>query len=405
MSNKYSQYILPNIYIILWLLYGFHWADIGFLFPFLEQLSNIFLGINLLISIYYTYQYFYDGNNNQLLRVVMILLCVFAFGQMLSMVNPDPLILKSSGKKMNIYTYFVSVLRSFLPIFTFYVFTKKGLISIRLLQFYFFVFLIHLLLMYSASRIMLGLLEDEDIITNNIAYLFVCLIPYAIFFPHKSLLQYVILGILMFFIVVCVKRGAILSGTLMILYFFKQKIRNASKFKKVLVFISIPLFVYFLSDILIERLSGSSTVAHRIESTIEGKTSGRDRIYSFFLNKYASDFSFAQQVFGYGGDGTIRLGPKQAHNDWIELLINQGLIGVIVYFIFWIQFFLIWRRTKRDVGLHTLLGLLFIALFSKSLYSMQYAMIHVYTSMLMGYCFYKYDRCFHIKFLHPKKCI
>lgn len=399
MINK-KEYILPNLYIFIWLLYEFHWADIGYLFPVLEQLSNVFLGINLLISIYYTYQFYKNGNSNQLLKIVIVLLFVFAFGQMLSMVNPDPLILKSSGKKMNVYTYFVSVLRSFLPIFTFYVFTKKGLISIRLLQVYFFVFLVHLLIMYSASRIHLGLVEDEDIITNNIAYLFVGLIPYVIFFPHKSLLQYVILGILMFFIVVCVKRGAILSGTLMILYFFKQKIRNASKYKKVLVFISIPLFIYFLSDILIERLSGSSTVAHRIESTMEGKTSGRDRIYSFFLNKYASDFSFAQQVFGYGGDGTIRLGPKQAHNDWIELLVNQGLIGVIVYLIFWIQFFLIWRRTKLNVGLHTLFGLLFIALISKSLYSMQYAMIHVYTSILLGYSLFKYDHILKFHFHH-----
>ena len=119
---------------------------------------------------------------------------------------------------------------------------------------------------------------------------------------------------------------------------------------------------------------------------MEGDTSGRDVIQGFFIDYYLNEASTTEQVIGGGANRTLELFNMYAHNDWIELAINQGLIGMFLYLVFWIAFARV--LFKRDIPPieRTALIMLFFIYFMKTLFSMSYSDYTLYSSMVLGYC-------------------
>ena len=82
-------------------------------------------------------------------------------------------------------------------------------------------------------------------------------------------------------------------------------------------------------------------------------------------------------IFGYGFAGSLKLSGtgSYAHNDWLELLSNYGLIGVLLYFILFI--FAIKeitnknRKIDKQILMYTIIGMWF----STTLFSMWYTAI------------------------------
>ena len=71
---------------------------------------------------------------------------------------------------------------------------------------------------------------------------------------------------------------------------------------------------------------------------MEGDISGRDNIAKLIIDYHGTQANVFQIVFGSGSDGTLRLIGAYAHNDWLEILFNQGIVGIIMYVIYWISF-------------------------------------------------------------------
>ena len=57
---------------------------------------------------------------------------------------------------------------------------------------------------------------------------------------------------------------------------------------------------------------------------MEGGSSGRDELLTNSLDYYLNNESIIQQIFGLGANGTLSVAGNGAHNDWVELLVNQG---------------------------------------------------------------------------------
>ena len=76
---------------------------------------------------------------------------------------------------------------------------------------------------------------------------------------------------------------------------------------------------------------------------------------------------------------------KFAHSDWLELLINQGLLGFIIYINYWKHYYISWRIAK-NIEVKNILGLLLLIFLFKSIFSMSYASYTYYTNCLLGYC-------------------
>ena len=139
--------------------------------------------------------------------------------------------------------------------------------------------------------------------------------------------------------------------------------------------------VFFINNLL----TTSDFFQLRIQQTLEGNSSSRDAIYSSLINNFFQDAGIIQLLFGYGADGTIAISGNLAHSDWLELLINCGFIGVLVYVFYWIFFIKEWMKTKQNHLIYSILGICLIFTFIKTIFSMSYYSMPFYISMSIGY--------------------
>lgn len=374
-----------NIYIILWILYDFHWMQAEL--PGITNLSNIFLGINLCISIYYTIEVFIKNNLSPFFKGVNLLLAMFVvYGVLHIIIGGNYYVTEGDAvgtPPIRNGSYLIGSLRTLLPIYTFFIFTQKGWITVNNLRFWFFVFFAALIIAYT-HRINFTY-ERENV--NNIGYWFLYLMPYAFLFEKNKLLKYIIIGVLMMFILMCLKRGAILLGiiltTMIIWKDFSDK--SVSYKKKIVTIAAIVLFLVIGFYFAQEFISSSALFEKRLEATKEGRMSGRNEIWANILYVFLHDSHPIQILFGRGADGTLLIGSNFAHNDWLEVLCDNGLIGIIIYILFWAQFVKQLRITPRCDSKRDLLLASFIICFGQTLFSMFYNSMPMYITILIGY--------------------
>ena len=245
--------------------------------------------------------------------------------------------------------------------------------------------------MYCAEKaieILLSQDTDREEVTNNAGYMFVALIPMFVFLKKKPVFQYLLMAVSAYFIITAMKRGAILVGGLSFAYFFYSSTRKISMRKKVLYLFLIGLFITFCYFYVNYMLESSAYFESRVNDTIEGNDSSRSSLYSDFWNKIFSEGNIFTFLLGRGADATIRYGENYAHNDWLEIAMDLGLLGIISFIIFWKNFYNFWKSFKNDPTLYLLVGICFIQMFSKTLFSMSINKIEISLSCVLGYAIY-----------------
>lgn len=381
----FKQLNICNLYIFIWVLYIFHWQDVGKAFPLLDSLSNVFLGFNLVISIFYSILFWNRYRQNTLFRCINIILFSFVLYGIYSILNREKIGIY--GMEIQSGTYLIGALRTFLPIYTCYVFTKLGYITEKTIRLWSWVFFVQCVFIYFVSRsVYLGLDTSDfgELRTNNTAYLFVSVFPLIYFHKNNTLIQYILIAILLFFTITGIKRGAILVVTLATLYFFMHTLKT-STFKIKLLTVAVLLVLVFAGiDVVTNLYENSDTFQYRIEATLSGDTSGRDQIANNLINIYMNS-DIRHLIFGFGADGTLSYG-NYAHNDWLEMLFDQGIWGFTLYLFFWLIILKYWKsHSKSKSNLAFFLGLWIICNFTKTFFSMWYSMANIYVTMPLGY--------------------
>ena len=318
--------------------------------------------------------------------MLVLMYCVYGLWLIIS----DPIITYSDGRRTRNFVYLQNSLKSLLPIFMFYYYAMKGLLNERKIRIYAIIFLAMSLKSFFQNKF-LALAEDgREESTNNAAYGFVNLIPAVYFFRKKPIFQYLLLGTLGVFMLMGMKRGAILIGGFSILVFLYSNIKGASrKAKTITLALTIGIIIgaiYYISDML----QTSDYFARRIEQTAAGDSSGRDTIYASLWNIFVNEPNLLYLLFGHGANGTIDLIGIEAHNDWLETLINNGFIGGIIVLLFFATIAKTAFKQHRRFPTYmyySFLVLIFI-MFSKTLFSMSIQSIGVVHTMLLGYFAY-----------------
>lgn len=295
------------------------------------------------------------------------------------------------------YFYLRNITCSLLPIFPFYLFSKKGCLTENGLKKWFFIFVAVSIVQFNAVNDEVltelygnGMVRDE--MTNNIGYILLSLFPLLPLWNKKPLIQYLFWGICMLYILFSIKRGAILIGGVCSIWFFintfKEKNSKGKQLWRFLLTIAIVVVsIHFIHDFF----HASQYFAYRLESTLEGDSSGRGEIYKNYFAFFLQQTNMLRFLFGNGADATLRLFGQYAHNDWLEIGINNGVAVLFLYFIFWIQLFSNIRNSKSDNMCHMMLAMFFLIYFMKSLISMSYNDISVYSSCAFGFALAKMD--------------
>lgn len=317
---------------------------------------------------------------------LLIMYCVYGILFIIS----DKHLVYDRGDIVNNYVYLQYALNSILPIFLFYYYSQRRLLNEKRIIVYTFFFLtINIFLFYNYKY---SLLEEivGDEITNNIAYNFVSMIPLVLFFHKKPIVQYILLIVCFTFVLLGMKRGAILLGGGLILLFLFLNLRNGSYKKRFLALILTSILVVIFFKLIFNMLQTSEYFVTRIEQTIEGNSSGRDLIYNALWNIFINETNLFNLLFGYGANSTIGFIGNLAHQDWLETLINNGLVGLGVLFFFFVtltkdtfkQRYRFYPYMYYSYLMSTLL------LFGKTLFSMSIHDIQIPQSLLLGYFMY-----------------
>lgn len=230
--------------------------------------------------------------------------------------------------------------------------------------------------------------EGQDEVTNNASYFFIALLPSLVFLKKKLILQYLYISVLLLFVILCMKRGAILTGIVLMIYFLRYSLKDATGKAKIVVCFVIIAIVVFASYLVEYMMSTSNYFMFRVQQTLEGNASNREEMYPFFWKVFMESSGFIQ-LFGGGLGYSAIVSGNGAHNDWFEILLSQGLFGVILYIGYWINLIKIRKKLFYNRMLFVAFTLIILSEFIKTFFSFSINALPFYEMPVWGYCIYK----------------
>lgn len=374
-----------DIYISLNILYSMQ----GLLYPSgaINQLLQLLIILwGLIISFKYIFGNYRQTSFLKALSALVFMYCLYG-GFLIIFGNPFIQYLSYLPPR---YLYLQSALRSLLSIYVFHHYASTRALSSGRMRVYAIALLMSLIpqFYYEQNRIMF--ISGRDEVTNNIGYTFLSIMPMLFFFNKKPLVQYALLAIALLYIIMAMKRGAIAislvvaAALLMSNVFWGSKKHRFWTISFTIILILCSLF--FISKMMLE----SEYFAYRIEQTISGDSSGRDVLYDSIWQNILNETNLFYFLFGRGADSTWAIAGNYAHQDWLETLCNNGVIGGIVL----LSFYVILLRdayTSRKVfskNYYIAYMALFFIAFSKTFFSMSIQSMEISLSLLLGYLSY-----------------
>ena len=354
-----------------------------------NRYSALLLGVVIAISLYYfiyANRYYHLPKFMKILNVLICILSIYGIFHIMF----DPPVKDISGNLENKSLYLQTALESLLPIYAFYVFTRKGQLTLEKIKFlipFFIALSIFQFTQMHQKRLLLAILKgsSQEEFTNNTGYIFVSLLPLLALPFKRKWLQYLFWGICIVYVLIAVKRGAILITGISVIFFLWYSMKTASlKNKWKIVMLSVVLLAVGCLA-LMKQLESSTYFQNRLESTRKGDLNGREMVYTPIINNFFDDTGIVGVLIGKGANSTIPITGFRAHNDWLQFLSDQGILGVILYLIYFICLYHLWKRNKKDQVVGITIGLFFLINFLRTLFSMSYADYSMYATMAIGY--------------------
>lgn len=185
----------------------------------------------------------------------------------------------------------------------------------------------------------------------------------------SKLLNLVLLALSMFSIIICSKRGIFVATivALIVLMFYLYRGRNFFlKFLGVAVLASVVLIILYNTNefvsAFLNRFVGDDIMT------------GRDTIYETLMD----DFGESNFLIGRGTAATYELAEEGAHNIYIQILYDHGLIFSIPYYILLLYNYYLAFKNKCPLSIFVQTMFLVYGLSGNPLYSNMFMMIYIY---------------------------
>lgn len=375
-----------HIYTLLWSVYflqGTVFSHYG------GGMAQMILVLLLLFSIFCFFYVNINYNINSYLKALNYLVVMFTVYGVIRILLNEIIIGDRLVAEIPFY-YLKNVYISLLPIYVYYLFAKVGILEQKHLQLYLCLFLIVVTFSYIDNYRQASLRKESEEVTNNMGIRFMTLIPMLFFLEKKRLLQYAALVYILTFVVMGMKRGAILLAVVLTIYFLYHSLKEASQKEKLYLLLLSIAAIVLICLVVADLMDNSAYFNHRVQQTLEGNSSGRDSIYSTLWHAFLENGSLFHCLLGFGADSTVQFCGTSAHNDWLELLINNGLLGIVLYVGYWWKFASL-KNIIEDENTRCAAVAYCITFFMLTLYSMSYNNMDIFCTMGLGYCVAKAD--------------
>ena len=195
--------------------------------------------------------------------------------------------------------------------------------------------LIILIFIFISSRTQLVSLFDEDIVLSS-AYIILYLFPITMLFSDKKM-KLIYAGLVLLLLFFSNKRGAVITGFVSVLSFFVVNmlfIQN-KKGRKILPTVSVFIGLYVIYLLIYKLIESSDLfIVNRIALTLDDEGSGRVEIWKAVLSGFEGSSVF-ELLFGHGLESVRGItGGSTAHNDYLEILYDYGIIAFLIYISF-----------------------------------------------------------------------
>lgn len=379
-----ERYIL-YLYFLLWFLYELQ----GVFWTAGNSLSLVIILSLTAISLFYAVKVNLEGGRRlQFINALNLLLIMFTLYGIVYIIEGPRATLGVTQSKP--YNYLKAIYNSLLPIYTFYYFSRKKILNHSLLTRIgplFFVMVVVSYWHFEEVRSGMQMRDGAPVdVVNYECYAFLSLFTVLTVYHKRAWIQYLGIVFVMTFIFMGMKRGAIFVGILCTVWYSYELLKSSKGYKRVLVILLSTFALLFLSYLVLHLLETNDFFHKRFQSTVEGNTSGRDILFYRFFYYYIYDTDAFQFLFGSGANATLSVSYNYAHNDWLELAVNQGVLGLFLYLYFWYTFFRSWNSMDRNHYTHFTFGLLIMISFLKTFFSRTYGDMDVYSTCMLGYC-------------------
>lgn len=359
--------------------YLFCWIVLAFL-PYVFFAKPIYAGLLLYFTISALYYSWYSAVNYKL---PVYFKCLFLFVFVLSLYGVALILIGDDvyWPALGIYVeksdYVQWLITSLLTSVPIYVFRCEKIIDEKIMKALYVVFFISCIYAYYGvlkyQMMMTAYLDpNKEEFTITCVYSFLSILPLVILFKKKLVVAFAFIATSFVYCVLGAKRGPIILGGVSSILLILGLFKCSSGKKKLLVALISIFFFVGLYSFLSYQMETSSYFAMRIDQTMEGYTSGRDDYAKTILDYYLNSTSTFQFFLGIGAQGTLSVNESYAHNDWVGILLEQGVWGVFLYLIYWSSFVYTWIVSRKNKDAFIVLGLLLIIGFGKTIFSMYY---------------------------------
>lgn len=363
-------------------VYFFSWIFLA-IFPYVYFTNYIYEPVLLYFtgaSLYYAFVAVTNYKQNlplyfkYLLLFVSVLLC---YGCVLILIGDD-IYWRTTGHFVRKYLYNLWLIPSLLSVFPVYVFTCRGQIGEREMKILYLIFFAcSIYAFYGALKIQMAnaalLKTGQEEYTVTSVYSFLSILPLIVLFKKRQLLQFVFLGVTFVYLVLSAKRGAAILGGIASLVLIAGMFVKSSFVKKIMIVLVTGMCMVGVYNFIDHQIKSSRYFAARVDQTLDGYTSKRAEYAQSVYEYHTEKTDAIQYVFGIGAQGTLSVIESFAHNDWLAILLEQGLFGAFLYLLYWIGFVITCLQSRvRDFDAFIGIFLLIIVGFGKTLFSMYY---------------------------------
>ncbi len=360
---------MQNKLLILVALFTVYYLQ-GALYPSGSIVSQGILLIYLLFGFFCFVKTF---GNRVTPRCIMIWSVFFLIHGLCFLISPKEVVgMKNEAiGRVATFNQFKEIATFMLTLFIGYYYSYKNKTSEKYILWFGIIFFLSSVVQYyySLSQLMIKYGEET---TNNAGYTMLTVVPYLpIVFKRKRILGIIMAVVIVALIMWSAKRGALicLAGSAIFSLFYYLKTHKV-RLKTIMVIILLSFVVgYFVY----QQYLDNEYLQSRMEATMEGKSSNRDVAYSQLFNHWLNETNPLLFLFGNGTAQTITVWGNYGHNDWLELLIDNGLVGALVYFAMFITTISYIRKTRLSKLNKMSAYLCVLILFMQSCFSMGFS--------------------------------
>ena len=216
--------------------------------------------------------------------------------------------------------------------------------------------LISMLLIVSTYRTLDSAGMSGRGVQASIGYVFFILIllPWYLLIKNNMLKTILVFAVVAVSLYSMKRSASIIALTSLLLYIYYNYIKNNNSNLIFKIFILIIIPVLSFNMILYINNASDNNLLHRFENISEDGGSGRDIIYEDVINSFVK-LPIESKLMGSGYNGVVEnqvSNGLSAHNDFLEVLYDYGILGFAIYILIWGQLFKRFFLLKRKRSIY-----------------------------------------------------